>query len=97
MVSISKTQFFDHLFELKENLSNKDIELSSNKIEIKQWSGNIVVTREKKDRGWFDLNFDLTNHDLKIIGQADISKGLSVVDDQYYILTDEQKKSYSPL
>ena len=95
LVSISKTQFFDHLFELKENLSSKDIELSSNKIEIKQWSGNIVVTREKKDRGWFDLNFDLTNHDLKIIGQADISKGLSVVDDQYYILTDEQKKLFT--
>ena len=94
-LTISKSQFFDHLFELKENLSSQDIELTSNKIEIKKWDGNITVTREKKDRGWFDLNFDLSTNDLQIISQADITKGLSIVDDKYYILTDEQKKLFT--
>ena len=75
ILSISKNIFFDQLFFLKENLEKNNINISSEKIEIKTWSGDINFSREKKDRGWFELNFDISNHDLEVINNADITKG----------------------
>jgi len=87
----SSATLFEGLSKFYSTLNPLGIDVFYNRQEISRWSSRVKFERRETSTKWFDLELNMSNLDLEIIKNADLSSGIVVTETNMIMLTKEQK------
>jgi SNF2 family DNA or RNA helicase len=87
---LSLEGLFEGIPKLQRKLINYSPVTLYENMEVGTWSSKIKFERQKRDHQWFEITFQVSEEDIEVIKNANLSSGLSFVGDQLVILNDQQ-------
>jgi SNF2 family DNA or RNA helicase len=88
---VSGNVLFQGLSDLHAKLTPFGVNIFYNKNEISRWSSKVRFERRASTTKWFELELDITDQDLEVIQNADLSNGLALTKNGLVLLTKEKK------
>lgn len=91
LFKLSKTVFYDGIFELYRFLDKFQIPVYYNKTQIKSWKSNLKFERKTSTTNWFNLELQIDYQDYEVIKNTVLEKSFAISNGKLILLNSEQK------